>query len=139
MDSPRLDRALRFKNNAMRGGVIEHVYMKDVEVGQVADSILSVDFFYEEGDKGPFTPVARDIEMLRVTSKKSPYALYLRGFPNAPVEDVRIVQCHFANVDKRNVLENVKDVSFDRTTNNGKEAKCPPASSSAKLLHHSSS
>jgi polygalacturonase len=121
MDSPRLDRALRFKNNAMRGGKIEHVYMKDVTVGQVADSVLSVDFFYEEGDKGPFTPIARDIEMLRVTSTKSPYALYLRGFPAAPIENVRIIDCKFANVEKGNVMQNAKNVTFDRSTINGKE------------------
>jgi polygalacturonase len=81
MDSPKLDRALRLKNNAMRGGVLRDIYMRDVTVGQVADSVLSIDFFYEEGDKGSFTPVAHDIEMRRVTSKKSPYGLYLRGFP----------------------------------------------------------
>ena len=68
-----LDRALRLKNNAMRGGVLEHIYMRDVTVGQVADAVLSIDFIYEEGDKGPFTPVARDIELRRVTSRKSPY------------------------------------------------------------------
>ncbi|HEY9225669.1 MAG TPA: glycoside hydrolase family 28 protein, partial [Gemmatimonadaceae bacterium] len=123
MDSPRLDRALRFKNNAMRGGLIEHVYMRDVQVGQVADSVLSVDFFYEEGNKGLFTPIARDIELLRVTSKRSPYGLYLRGFPTAAVENVRVIDCHFENVEKGNVLENVKGVTFERTTINGKEAK----------------
>ena len=52
MDSPHLDRALRLKNNAMRGGVLEHIYMRDVTVGQVADSVLSIDFFYEEGRQG---------------------------------------------------------------------------------------
>ena len=52
MDSPRLDRVLRLKNNAMRGGLLEHIYMRDVTVGQVASSILSVDFSYEEGDEG---------------------------------------------------------------------------------------
>lgn len=123
MDSPQLDRALRFKNNAMRGGLIEHVYMRDVQVGQVADSVLSVDFTYEEGDKGPFTPIARDIEMLRVTSKKSPYGVFLRGFPNAPVENVRVIDCHFENVAKGNVVENVRNISFDRTTINGEAVK----------------
>ena len=44
---------------------------------------------------GPFTPVARDIEMYRVTSKKSAYGLYLRGFANAPIENIRVVDCHF--------------------------------------------
>ena len=77
MDSPHLDRALRLKNNAMRGGVLEHIYMRDVTVGQVADSVLSIDFFYEEGDKGSFTPVARDVEMRDVTSKKS----HVRALP----------------------------------------------------------
>ena len=56
MDSPNLDRALRFKNNAMRGGVLEHIYMRDVTVGQVADAVLTIDFYYEEGAKGAFTP-----------------------------------------------------------------------------------
>jgi polygalacturonase len=36
MDSPRLDRVLRFKNNAARGGVIERIAMRDVTVGEVA-------------------------------------------------------------------------------------------------------
>src|SRR6185436_5882954 len=84
MDSPNLDRALRFKNNAARGGVLEHVYMRDVTVGQVADAVLQIDFLYEEGNQGSFTPVVRDVEMRNVTSKKSPYALYLRGFERAP-------------------------------------------------------
>ncbi len=52
MDSPNLDRALRLKNNAMRGGVLEHIYMRDVTVGQLADAVLQVDFLYEEGPNG---------------------------------------------------------------------------------------
>lgn len=121
MDSPRLDRALRLKNNAMRGGLLHDVYMKDVTVGQVSDSILSIDFTYEEGAKGSFTPVARDIELLRVTSRKSPYGVYLKGFANAPIEHVRIVDCRFDNVAKGNVLENATDVRFVRTKINGVE------------------
>ena len=52
MDSPNLDRVLRFKNNAIRGGVIEHVYMRNVKGGQVAQAAIDVDFYYEEGEKG---------------------------------------------------------------------------------------
>jgi polygalacturonase len=120
MDSPRLDRALRFKNNAMRGGLIEHVYMKDVQIGQVADSVLSVDFFYEEGERGPFRPVARNIEMLRVTSRKSPYGVYMRAFPGSTIENIKVVDCKFENVAKGNVMQNVNNVTFAGTTINGK-------------------
>ena len=82
----------------MRGGVIEHVYMRDVTVGQVADSIVLADFFYEEGDTGTFTPVLRDIEVRNVTSQKSRYALRLRGYPHAPINDVRVIDCVFDQV-----------------------------------------
>src|SRR5437667_12888505 len=49
MDSPRLDRVLRFKSNSVRGGTIERVAMRHVTVGQVAEAIVTADFFYEEG------------------------------------------------------------------------------------------
>jgi polygalacturonase len=123
MDSPRLDRALRLKNNAMRGGVLHDIYMRNVTVGQVSDSVLSIDFYYEEGDKGPFTPVARDIEVRNVTSRKSPYGVYLRGFANAPIENVRVLDCHFEDVAKGNVIENVRGLDFAGTTINGVSAK----------------
>lgn len=123
MDSPRLDRALRLKNNAMRGGVLEHIYMRDVTVGQVADSILSIDFSYEEGAKGDFKPVARDVEVRNVTSRKSTYGVYLRGFSNAPIENIRVIDCKFADVAKGNVTENVNGLTFERTTINGVSAQ----------------
>jgi polygalacturonase len=119
MDSPNLDRALRFKNNAARGGVIEHVYMRDVTVGEVADAVLSIDFHYEEGRNGAFTPVVRDVEMRNVTSRRSDYALYLRGFERAPVGEVRIVGCTFSGVEKGNVIEHVERLVMRDVTING--------------------
>ena len=119
MDSPRLDRALRLKNNAMRGGLIEHIYMRNVTIGQVADSVLSIDFYYEEGDTGSFTPVARDIELRNVTSRTSPYALYLRGFPNAHIGDIRVIDCRFNGVEKGSVTEYVDGLRWEGTTING--------------------
>ncbi|MDB4875053.1 MAG: glycoside hydrolase family 28 [Gemmatimonadetes bacterium] len=123
MDSPRLDRALRLKNNAMRGGVLRDIYMRDVTVGQVADSVLSIDFSYEEGEDGPFTPIARNIEMRRVTSRKSAYGLFLKGFANAPIENVRVIDCHFENVAKGNVTEHVRGLDLSGTTINGVPAR----------------
>jgi polygalacturonase len=120
MDSPNLERALRLKNNASRGGVLEHIYMRDVTVGQVADSIVSIDFTYEEGAKGAYTPVARDINVERVSSRKSKYALYLRGFPNAPITDVKLTNCQFHSVAQPSVTENVHGLVLDGVTVNGK-------------------
>jgi polygalacturonase len=107
MDSPHLDRVLRFKNNAMRGGVIENVYMRSIEAGQVAGPAIEVDFRYEEGDKGPFTPVVRHVEVRNVTVKKCLRALSLRGLPNAPIQDFRVEDCKFEETAEPNIVENV--------------------------------
>lgn len=119
MDSPNLDRALRFKNNAARGGVLEHIYMRDVTVGQVADAVLQIDYLYEEGPNGAFTPVVRDVEMRNVTSKKSEYALYLRGIERGTIADVRIIDCRFDNVAKPSVVERVEGLVMRNTRING--------------------
>ncbi|HVF40941.1 MAG TPA: glycoside hydrolase family 28 protein [Gemmatimonadaceae bacterium] len=119
MDSPNLDRALRFKNNAARGGVLEHIYMRDVTVGQVADAVLSIDFHYEEGAKGSFDPVVRDVEMRNVTSKKSEYAFYLRGLERGEISNVRVIDCSFENVAKGSVVEKVAELRVRNTRVNG--------------------
>jgi len=112
MDSPNLDRALRIKTNSVRGGVIERIYLRDVQVGQVADAAIHADLFYEEGDAGPFKPVVRNIEVRSLTCRKSNYALYLRGYKDAPIRAVRLEQCVFENVAKPNVIENVEDLAL---------------------------
>jgi polygalacturonase len=121
MDSPVLDRALRFKNNAARGGVLEHIYMRDVTVGQVADSVLSIDFHYEEGQKGAFVPVVRDVEMRNVTSQKSNYGVYARAYEKSVIDDLRLIDCTFNGVAKGNVVEGVRNVTLKNVRVNGRE------------------
>jgi polygalacturonase len=119
MDSPQLDRVLRFKTNSVRGGVIEHVYMRDVTVGQVAESVMTADFYYEEGDSGPYPPTLRDVEMRRVTSQKSKYAFLLRGYAHAPIMDVRVIDCTFAGVAQPDVIEGVRGLTLRQVRVNG--------------------
>jgi polygalacturonase len=120
MDSPRLDRVLRFKNNAERGGVIEHVAMRRIDVGQVAEAIVAADFYYEEGDTGAFTPVLRDVEVREVTSRKSRHALLLKGYARSPIADVRISDCTFDGVEDPDITQSVRDVVLTNVRVNGR-------------------
>jgi polygalacturonase len=122
MDSPNLDRALRFKNNAARGGLLEHIYMRDVTVGQVADSVLSIDLYYEEGQKGSYVPVIRDVEMRNVTSKKSKYGIYARAYEKSEISDIRIIDCRWDGVAQGNVTEGVRGLVLRDVTINGRPA-----------------
>ncbi len=120
MDSPNLDRVLRLKTNSVRGGFIENIFMRNVKVGQVADAILSINLFYEEGNAGQFPPAVHDIEMTKVTSRRSKYALYLRGYQQSPLRNIRIKQCSFGNVSEADIVENVEGLIFDEVMVNGR-------------------
>ena len=120
MDSPNLDRALRIKSNSLRGGVVENIYLRNVIVGQVADAVVRVNFYYGEGDAGQHTPIVRNINIENVTCKKSRYGLLLTGYPNSPVTDIYLKDCNFNNSERGNLLINVKNIKCNNVTINGK-------------------
>ena len=60
------------------------------------------------------------MEVRNVTSGKSQYALLLRGFKQAPISDVRLIDCTLEHVEKPDVLESVKDVVLTNVNVNGK-------------------
>jgi polygalacturonase len=111
LDSPDLNQALRFKTNAVRGGTIEHIYFRNIEIGQVGEAVLQIDFHYEEGEKGPERPNVHDIDIRNVTCKKSKYALQVRGFKSAPIRDLRLADCTFDNVAEKNIIEYVEGLT----------------------------
>ena len=51
MDSPSLERVIRIKTNDCRGGVIENVYVRNVNVGQCREAVLKINLIYEPGEK----------------------------------------------------------------------------------------
>lgn len=120
MSSPNLQMAIRIKNNAMRGGDVEHIYARNIKVGQVADAAVGIDFNYEEGAAGNYTPIVRNVGIRDLTAQKVKYALYLRGFENAPIQGVQLTDCDFESATDPNVIENVQDLSLHNVRINGK-------------------
>ena len=120
MDSPNLDHALRVKNNAMRGGLLENLWFRDIKVGQVSHAVITIDFNYEEGAKGSFTPVVRNFSVERLSSGKSKHALDVQGLPGAPVRYLQLRYCTFDNVAEPSIVKNVKNATFDNVKVNGR-------------------
>jgi polygalacturonase len=121
LDSPNLNEALRFKTNAMRGGTIEHIFFRNIHIGQVSDAVLQIDFTYEEGEKGPERPQVHDIEIRGVTCRKSKYALQLRGFESSPIRDIRLENCAFSQIAEANILDHVVGLKINNVKLNGKK------------------
>jgi polygalacturonase len=120
LDSPNLDHALRVKNNAMRGGLLEHLHFRNIEVGQVAHAVITIDFNYEEGARGSFTPVVRDYTVDNLRSGRSKHALDVQGLPAAPVINLRLTNCTFDSVSEGSIVKNVKDATLDNVKVNGR-------------------
>jgi polygalacturonase len=119
LDSANLDHALRVKNNAMRGGLLENLYFRNINVGQVAHAAITIDFNYEEGEKGKFTPVVRNFVVNNLNSGKSKHALDVQGFKNAPIYNLRLEDCNFANVASPSIVKNVEGLVLQNVRVNG--------------------
>ena len=112
MSSPHLDRALRFKTNSIRGGVVENIYARNIKVGEVGDAVIKIDYYYEEGDAGKFTPVMKNINISNLTCEKSPFALWVKAYKYSPVKGLVLKDCSFNNIKYDNVLENIHGLKF---------------------------
>ncbi|MEO7598262.1 MAG: glycoside hydrolase family 88 protein [Opitutus sp.] len=122
MDSENLDRALRFKNNAVRGGILENVFMRNVKIGRVGEAVLTIDLLYEEGAKGAFKPVVRNVQIDNVTSTGSPRVMYIRGFEGAEVDNIRISNSTFNNVTETEVVQHAGSITLTHVTINPAKA-----------------
>lgn len=116
MDSPDLDRALRFKNNAVRGGILENVFMRNVTIGRVGEAVLTIDLLYEEGAKGAFKPVVRNVQLDNITSSASPRVMYIRGFEGAVIDNIRISNSNFSNVTETEVVQHAGTIILKNVT-----------------------
>ena len=111
MTSPDLERGIRFKTNAVRGGTIENVFVRDVEIGE-AGSAIDVDMLYEEGASGAFMPVVQNVLVERMTVRKAAYAFFIRGLPASPVRGLTVRDSAFRGVAKGSRLEHVEDLTL---------------------------
>jgi polygalacturonase len=119
LNSPGLDHGLRFKNNAMRGGLLEKMFFRDITIGQVTHAGITVDFNYEEGANGKYTPVLRNLQVENLKSSKSRYAMDLQGFKEAPIINVRLDNCTFDNTAEASILRNVQGLELRNVRVNG--------------------
>jgi polygalacturonase len=109
MDSPDLGRILRIKTNSLRGGVIENIFMRNIQVGQVKRAILYIDYHYKEGDSGNKLPVVRNIKMENITAENAPRAVFINAYRRAPVSGVYILNSSFRGVRQKDLINHVEN------------------------------
>jgi polygalacturonase len=126
MDSPNLDRAIRIKTNSKRGGLVEDIYVRNIEVGTVKECVLRVTMFYNVygSQTGNFIPAIRNINLENITVKNGgKYGVWAEGYEESPVENITLKNVVIAKVGEPYLLKNVKNVNFINTKVNEKKVE----------------
>ena len=123
MDSPNLDRAIRIKTNSKRGGVVENVYVRNIEVGQVKEAVLKVNMFYGVygAQTGNYLPEIKNINLENIKVKNGgKYGILARGYKESPIKNITLKNVIIDKVETDYSIENVENLKFENTSINGK-------------------
>ena len=120
MSSPELERGIRIKTNSVRGGLIENFYIRDITIGEVQTAIV-IDFDYEEGDAGQFTPTVRNIDIRNLICQKAQQVFQVRGYKRSPIQNLHLNNCHFKDATNIGILEQLDNFVADNVTIKGVE------------------
>lgn len=116
MDSPRLDRALRFKSNTVRGGIVENIFMRNVEVGQTALGVVTANFLYDHLNRGSHQPVVRNVHLENVNSSASPRVLSIVGIPEGVIDGIHFKDCQFSGITHPDIVKHAGKISFSNVS-----------------------
>lgn len=119
MDSPELDRILRIKTSSLRGGIIEDIYVRNIEVGTYKEAAVLVDMYYE--NPGDFMPTVRNITVENLNVKEGgKFGVLINAYEESPAENLRIINSTIEGVDVPIQANYTKGMTFDNVTINGK-------------------
>jgi len=79
----------------MRGGVIENIFVRDIEIGEVAQAAIDITMLYEEGESGPFVPEIRNLRVERMSVEKSGYAILVEALERSPLRGLLVRDSSF--------------------------------------------
>lgn len=128
MDSPNLDRAIRIKSNSRRGGIVENVFVRNIEVGQVKEAVLRINMFYNVygNQTGNFIPQVKNVILENVKVKNGgKFGVWIQGYKELPIENVLLKNVTIEKVKAAFSVENVKNLQFTNTYINGKKVESP--------------
>ena len=115
LDSPDLERGLRVKTNSARGGVIENIFARDIEIGNVQVAPIEIDLRYMS-ESGTFVPTVRNIVVERMHSAHSQHGLYIHGLAETPLRGVVVRDSTFRGVTNGHVIEGIVDLTLTDVT-----------------------
>ena len=128
MDSPELDRAIRIKTNTKRGGFVENLYVRNIEIGEVGESVLGIDLFYSVhgNQSGKFMPRIENIYLENIKVKNGgKFGILAKGHKGFPIKNIQFKNVTIDKVKSNYSIDNVENLKFINTKINGALIESP--------------
>ncbi|QMW01394.1 glycoside hydrolase family 28 protein [Spirosoma foliorum] len=127
------DKGLRFKSVRGRGGVVEHIYAKDIFMKDIAQEAIFFDMYYfvkfatdGERDERPVinegTPVFRNMKFENIVCNGATKGVFIRGLPEMPIKNIEMDNL-VLQADKGVELIDASDIRLTHTQLITKETK----------------
>ncbi len=119
MDSPNLNAFIRFKDSPSRGGIIENIYMRNVDVGSVAkgnsNAGILIQYLYQSS-AGDYIPVLRNVAITNVKGANIPKLVLLQAGVTADIHDILVKDCAFTGPNPTELDLNPGKIKFSNVT-----------------------
>lgn len=115
------DVGIRFKSARGRGGVVENIYVDNINMVDIPGDALIADLYYA-GTTSPSgsvpevteeTPAFRNISISNIYCKGAGRAAYLNGLPELPITNISIKNMVVTDAGKGIVINKVSNISLD--------------------------
>ncbi|MBE8718207.1 glycoside hydrolase family 28 protein [Cellvibrio polysaccharolyticus] len=120
--------AIRFKSNLDRGGVVEHIRVRNMNI-EAVDKLFWFELTYAAGSMGGnFPPTYRDIVFENITVGHTKSVFHARVSDQSPLKHITLRNVEIKKADALFDIENVQDLVFDNVRINGKTVTSPTSS-----------
>jgi len=107
------DIGIRLKSTRGRGGVVEDIWLKDIEMNDIAHEAVRINTHYRAwfASNGGKAPLFRNIHMENIVCRGAKVGLKILGLPDQPIENVSLNKA-VLQVQKGFELDHVKGLSL---------------------------
>lgn len=127
------DKGLRFKSVRGRGGVVEHIYAKNIYMKDIVQEAIFFDMYYfvkfatdSPRDERPVvnegTPIFRNMKFENIVCIGANKGIFVRGLPEMPIENVQMENLTLQSEIGAELID-AKGISIKNTVFNAEKTK----------------
>ena len=117
------DKGIRFKTTRGRGGIVENIHIRNLNMSQIVNEAIYFDMYYWTKPPGANekqvippvtveTPQIRNVRIEHIYCQGAAIGVFVRGLPEMPIQDMQMRNLHLT-VDKGIEIKDAVDISIE--------------------------